>query len=115
MNVQLPIEIQQWLDQSVSDRAIEKAAVKVVLAKIAEIAPGKSVELRVPPHAAIQIVAGPNHRRGTPSAVVEMSASALIHLAIGDETWDDLVAAGKLLASGERSDISGLFPIWNAE
>ncbi|MEY3408250.1 MAG: hypothetical protein RL038_1311 [Actinomycetota bacterium] len=113
MAVQLPIEIQKWLEQSIPDRAIEKAAVKVVLAKIAEAAPGKSVELRIPPHAAIQIVEGTNHRRGTPGAVVEMSATALIHLAIGDESWSDLVAEGKLLASGERSDLSHLFPIWN--
>lgn len=113
--MQLPIEIEQWLNQNVPDRAVEKAAVKVVLSKISELVPGKSVELRIPPHAAIQIVEGTTHRRGTPSAVVEMSATALIHLAIGDETWEDLVATGKLLASGERSDISYLFPIWNAE
>lgn len=89
----------------------ERAAVKAVLAQLKVIAPGSSVELRIPPYAAIQIVEGPRHRRGTPSAVVEMDAVSLLGLADGALHWDDLVRSGKVRASGERSDLSGLFPL----
>lgn len=108
----LPIEISQWLDDVSPDKNVERAAVKSVLVALQRIAPGKSVELRVPPYAAVQIVEGPAHRRGTPSAVVEMPAAFLIRLAVGTDVWSDLVATGKLLASGERSDLSEFFPIW---
>ena len=37
--------------------------VKKILELIKSLAPGKSVELRVPPYGAIQCVAGSNHRR----------------------------------------------------
>ena len=93
------------------DRELERAAVKEVLAEIVKRVPGKSVELRIPPFAATQIVEGPIHRRGTPSAVVEMSSQTLIELAMGVRTWAELATEGKILASGERSDLSGLFPL----
>ena len=57
-----------------------KAQVKQILKVIQEIAPGRSVELRIPPFAAIQCVAGRTHRRGTPANVVEMGAETLIKL-----------------------------------
>ena len=47
-----------------------KAQVKQILKIVQEIAPGRSVELRIPPYAAIQCVEGGNHRRGTPPNVV---------------------------------------------
>lgn len=108
----VPTEISQWLDSPLPDKNIERAAVKSVLAELQRIAPGKSVELRIPPYAAVQIVEGPAHRRGTPSAVVEMPAAFLIRLAAGVDIWRDLAGTGKLLASGERSDLSEFFPIW---
>ena len=57
-----------------------KLQVKQILALIQKVAPGKSVELRIPPYAAIQCVSGTTHRRGTPSNVVEMSGQTLIAL-----------------------------------
>lgn len=81
--------------------------VKHYLARIQSKAPGASVELRVPPFGAVQIVAGARHTRGTPPAVVEMGASVWVDLAIGALDWDK---ADKQ-ASGERSDISGLLPL----
>ena len=92
------------------DRETERAAVKDVLAAVESRAPGKSVELRIPPYAAIQVVEGPNHRRGTPSAVVEMKADVLISLAQGNLTWEEAVRNGTVIASGERSNLSHLFP-----
>ena len=92
------------------DRDIERSAVKEILAVISAQAPGKSVELRIPPYAAIQVVEGPNHRRGTPSAVVEMNARVLLGLAVGEISWEDAVRDGTVIASGERSNLSHLFP-----
>ena len=79
--------------------------VKSVLAKVESIAPGGSVELRIPPYSAIQCVAGLNHRRGTPPNVVEMSAPTLIDLASGKLKWKDGVAEGLIRASGTLSDL----------
>lgn len=92
-------------------RATEKAAVKAILAELSTRAPGHSVEVRVPPHAAVQVVAGVRHRRGTPPALVQLKAATLVRLAAGTQTWADATAAGELRASGERSDLSHLFPL----
>ena len=91
--------------------AEERARVKAVLARLSEQAPGHSVEVRVPPYAAVQIIEGPRHTRGTPSAVVELDAPTLLALADGILRWDDAVRAGRVRASGERSDLSALFPV----
>jgi len=86
-----------------------KIQVKQILKVIEEIAPGKSVELRVPPYAAIQCVAGGNHRRGTPPNVVEMSGQSLIKLSQNPDLWDQLCAEGEISASGTNSNLAELF------
>ena len=73
------------------------------------IAPGKAVELRVPPYGVIQCGEGIVHRRGTPPNQVEMSSDALIHLALNPESWAVLVGNGQIHASGLASDLSSLF------
>jgi hypothetical protein len=93
------------------DPAVEKAAVKATLALLASAAPGKAVEVRVPPYAAVQAVEGVRHRRGTPAAVVECDAATWLKLAGGALRWADAVASGKLSASGERSDLSPYLPL----
>ncbi len=93
------------------DQGDTRAAVKAILRELTDIAPGRSVELRIPPFAATQIVEGHTHRRGTPAAVVELNAVTLCQLAIGRSTWTELVGTGLILASGERSDLSLLFPL----
>ncbi len=93
------------------DKDDTRLAVKAILRELTEIAPGRSVELRVPPFAATQIVEGLTHRRGTPAAVVELNAVTLCQLAIGLYTWAELFSEGVILASGERSDLSLLFPL----
>jgi len=70
--------------------------------------PGKSVELRIPPYVAVQCVAGPRHTRGTPPNVVETDGETWLRLVTGRLAWDDAVGTGRVLASGERSDLSGL-------
>ncbi len=47
-----------------------RALVKHYLAVLETRAPGRSVEVRVPPFAAVQAVPGVRHTRGTPPAVV---------------------------------------------
>lgn len=84
---------------------------RAVLARLQVLAPGRAVELRVPPYVAAQIVAGPTHTRGTPSAVVEMDAASLLGLADGSLEWHELVHNGRVRASGERSDLAHLFPL----
>ena len=95
------------------DRAAEKAAVKATLALLVDRAPGRSVEVRIPPYAAVQAIEGTNHRRGTPSAVVETDPRTWLALACGDLSWEQAVVSGAVRASGERSDLSGWLPLLN--
>jgi hypothetical protein len=85
--------------------------VKHYLALLQRRAPGASVEVRVPPYAAVQVVPGVRHTRGTPPAVVETDAATWIALARGDLGWVDAVAAGRVRASGERTDLSVYLPL----
>ena len=88
-----------------------QARVKASLARLQEVAPGRSVEVRIPPYAAVQAVSGLTHRRGTPSAVVETDAETWLALADGTLAWSDAVASGRVRASGERSDLSVYLPL----
>ncbi|MDO5676840.1 MAG: sterol carrier family protein [Propionibacteriaceae bacterium] len=53
--------------------------------------PGASIEVRVPPFAAVQIGfdAGPRHTRGTPPNVVELDGDTFAALATGRLAWAD--------------------------
>ena len=87
------------------------AAVRLSLRTLAQVAPGHSVEVRVPPFAAVQCIEGPRHTRGTPPNVVETDPHTWLSLATGALSWADAVAAGKITASGNRADISAHLPI----
>jgi hypothetical protein len=95
----------------VTDRAELKRLTKEYLARLVERAPGKSVEVRVPPFGAVQCIAGVRHTRGTPPAVVEMDAPTWIALAGGELGWADAVGSGRVWASGERADLSPYLPL----
>jgi Bacterial SCP ortholog len=86
-----------------------KNQIKQILKVIEELAPGRSVELRVPPYAAIQCVSGSTHRRGTPPNVVEMSGQTLITLSKTPDLWDQLCSEGAISASGTNSNLADLF------
>jgi hypothetical protein len=88
-----------------------KALVKHYLAVLETRAPGRSVEVRVPPYAAVQAVPGVRHTRGTPPAVVETDAETWLALATGELGWHDAVAGGRIAASGERTDLSPHLPL----
>jgi uncharacterized SCP-like protein len=81
------------------------------LRTLAQLAPGHSVEVRVPPFAAVQCVEGPRHTRGTPPNVVETDPRTWLELATGTLTWPAAVEAGRIAASGNRADLSAHLPI----
>lgn len=89
-------------------------AVRFLLEEMAEQYPGNAVELRVPPLGAVQCIAGPSHKRGTPANVVELDPTSWLELALGKTSFEQLHQQGKLSASGNRSDLAGLFPIFVA-
>lgn len=92
-------------------RGAARVAVRHLLDRLAETAPGHSVEVRVPPYAAVQCVDGPRHTRGTPPNVVEMDAATWLGLATGRTTWPEETAAGRITASGNRADLSPYLPL----
>lgn len=93
------------------ERATVATAVRFTVAELGAAAPGRSVEVRVPPFAAVQIIAGTSHRRGTPPAVIEMDANTWLQVATGALAWADAVASGRVLASGERADLQAFVPL----
>ena len=84
---------------------------RYLLQLLAEKAPGNSVEMRVPPFGAVQVIEGPRHTRGTPPNVVETDAATWIAVATGREVWADAVTSGRIVASGVRADLSALLPL----
>lgn len=98
-------------DPSAVDRRTLATAVRHTVAELAERAPGRSVEVRVPPFAATQCIEGPVHTRGTPPAVVETDPQTWLALAVGDLAWADGVAQGRVRVSGQRTDLSGHLPL----
>jgi Bacterial SCP ortholog len=88
-----------------------RAAVRYTLDLLAEHVPGRTVEVRVPPFAAVQCVPGPRHTRGTPPNVVETDPLTWLNLAAGRLAWDEAVATGRVYASGQRADISPFLPL----
>ena len=92
-------------------RAVVGAAVKTSARWLAQHVPGRSVELRVPPHVAVQCIEGPRHTRGTPPNVVETDAATWLRLASGATSWADAVAEGTVVASGNRADLSAHLPL----
>jgi hypothetical protein len=98
-------------EASLPSRTDLATAVRYLLQLLSEKAPGNSVEVRVPPFGAVQVVEGPRHTRGTPPNVVETDAATWIALATGTEKWTDAAAQGRIAASGTRADISDLLPL----
>ncbi|KHD76351.1 hypothetical protein MB27_17625 [Actinoplanes utahensis] len=86
-------------------------AVRALLTELSRRAPGRSVEVRIPPFGAIQCVAGPRHTRGTPPNVVETDPMTWLLVASGRLPWHEAVGAGRVRASGIRTDISEYLPL----
>ncbi|HEY7048788.1 MAG TPA: sterol carrier family protein [Jatrophihabitantaceae bacterium] len=102
------------LSRSMPDRTpvpLVRPALATATRLLAEIlaaqAPGRSVELRVPPFVAVQAIAGPRHTRGTPPNVVETDPLTWVRLATGRIAWAD----APVQASGQRADLSEYLPV----
>ena len=92
-------------------RADLATAVRYTLEELGTRAPGRSVEVRVPPYGAVQCFEGPRHTRGTPPNVVETDAQTWLALAAGRLTWDDAEDSGRVRASGRRADLAAHLPL----
>ena len=109
-----PAEVASALDRlagGTPDRADHRLLSKHFLAVLEARAPGHSVEVRVPPYAAVQVIPGVRHTRGTPPAVVEMNAETWIALATGALAWHAAESTGRVVASGERADLAPYLPL----
>ncbi|MEU7136684.1 sterol carrier family protein [Streptomyces sp. NPDC046261] len=93
------------------DRQALAAVTRLLADALAAKAPGGSVEVRIPPFAVVQCVAGPKHTRGTPPNVVETDPLTWIRLATGRTEWSTALSDAAVTASGERADISGQLPL----
>lgn len=92
-------------------RSTLATAVRFTLEELAAQAPGRSVEVRVPPFGVVQCVPGPRHTRGTPANVVEADPVTWLALVSGTLDWSNALAAGAVQASGSRSDLAALLPL----
>ena len=93
------------------DRTVLRDAVRALLDELRRRAPGRTVEVRVPPFGAIQCVAGPTHTRGKPPNVVETDPITFVLLATGRLGWAEGVGQGRVSASGIRADLTPYLPL----
>ena len=98
-------------DPSAAPRAVVATAVRFTLEELESRAPGRTLEVRVPPYGAVQCVEGPRHTRGTPPNVIEMDARTWLDLVMGRTDWADAVSAGSVRASGLRATLAALLPL----
>lgn len=94
------------------DRKLLGDAVRATARTLARVAPGGTVEVRVPPFVAVQCISGPKHTRGNPPNVVETDPRTWLLLATGLVTFADAVAAGGVHMSGARAaEIAAALPL----
>jgi hypothetical protein len=112
---QAVLALARWLDDEsgpAPGRDELATAVRLTARTLAAMAPGRSVELRIPPFVAVQCIAGPAHTRGTPPNVVETDPRTWLLLATGLMSVDDAAAAGVLSLSGSRAaEIGAWLPL----
>jgi hypothetical protein len=88
-----------------------RAAARYLLQLLAARYPGRVLEVRIPPVAAVQCLPGPVHTRGTPPNVVETDPLTWVRLATGRLGWADAVASAAVHASGPRADLAAYLPL----
>lgn len=99
-------------DPEAATRPVLSTAVRWSLEELADRTPGNAVEVRVPPLGVTQCVPGPRHTRGTPPNVVETDPRTWLELVVGDRHWHEAVASGRVVASGQRTDLAPWLPLW---
>src|SRR5665647_3985407 len=98
-------------DPSVAPRTTVARAVRFTLEELESRAPGRTLEVRVPPYGAVQCVEVPRHTRGTPANVIETDARTWLALVTGQSDWGGALAGGAVHASGRRATLAGLLPL----
>lgn len=98
-------------DDALGNEDAVALACRFALQELAVAAPGGSVEVRVPPYGAVQVIGGPSHTRGTPPAVIEMSPRVWLELVTGMVSWQDAVAQGRVDSSGHRANLQQWLPL----
>jgi Bacterial SCP ortholog len=88
-----------------------RAAARYLLQLLAARHPGRVLEVRIPPVAAVQCLPGPVHTRGTPPNVVETDPLTWVRLATGRLGWAEAVGSAAVHASGPRADLAGYLPL----
>ncbi|MCA2290056.1 hypothetical protein JF759_10525 [Mycobacterium avium] len=111
------LTVAQWLrDESAPEPARDEVAtaVRLTARTLAAAAPGRSVELRIPPFAAVQCIPGPAHTRGTPPNVVETEPRTWLLLVTGKLAFADARRTGALRLSGSRAgEIEHCLPLFD--
>ncbi len=100
------LAVADWLRDAshpAPDRDALAAAVRLSARTLTTVAPGASVEVRIPPFVAVQCLAGPRHTRGTPPNVVETDPRTWLLLVTGLLRLEEAKAVGKLTLSGSRA------------
>ncbi|BBX41635.1 sterol carrier family protein [Mycobacterium simiae] len=109
--------VADWLrDEShpAPERTTLATAVRLTARTLATLAPGASVEVRIPPFVAVQCVAGPKHTRGTPPNVVETDPRTWLLLVSGMLSLTDAEGTGALRSSGARAgEIGHWLPLFD--
>ena len=92
----------------------QRTAARYLLYTLAARHPGRALEVRIPPAAAVQCLPGPVHTRGTPPNVIEADPATWLDLASGRLSWAAALASGRLQASGQRADLTSYLPLYSA-
>lgn len=97
------------------DPAALKLVVRWLAGRLERKAPGRTVEVRVPPIVAVQIGGpdgeGPRHTRGTPPNIIEMDPLTWVELATGRLAWAQARADHRVSASGRLADLTFALPL----
>jgi hypothetical protein len=103
---QAVVAIADWLRDETRPAPARDAlatAVRLSARTLAALAPGASVEVRIPPFVAVQCVSGPKHTRGTPPNVLQTDPRTWLLLATGLLSLAEAKTAGAVTLSGSRA------------
>ena len=104
--------VRAWrTDPTAAAPATVATAVRFTLEELAARAPGRTLEVRVPPYGAVPCVEGPRHTRGTPPNVIETDSRTWLDLATGRQGWAGALASGTVHASGLRATLADYLPL----
>ena len=100
------LEVGPWLRGDTEEKPSRTqlaAAVRLSARTLEQVAPGSSVEVRVPPFVAVQCIEGPRHTRGTPPNVVETDPRTWLLLVTGLLDFDGATSGVEVSVSGSRA------------